>query len=265
MMPNPMTRAFSPTAGAKPLSSSTYELLYASVANEVYVLSFPGGSLEESFIGPSGEVNGLCTAPNGNVFVTGDLDSANGHIWEYLPGGTTPIATLDDTAYMPITRSVDPTTGNLAVVNLEPGYNNGNNIAIYTGAQGYPTLYRDSDMQQYSGCAYDNNGNLFVEGRNEDYVPQLIELPEGSGTFTTISLSRRLGDGAIPGVIQRRGGHLTVAFNAGRIYSVKVSGTTGKVIKTTHLVGACQQLATLDPRQYRSGPIQARGSRPARG
>jgi hypothetical protein len=53
-------------------------------------------------------------------------------------------------------------------------------------------------MKQYSGCAYDNNGNLFVEGRNEDYVPQLIELPEGSGTFTTISLSRRLGDEAFP-------------------------------------------------------------------
>jgi hypothetical protein len=139
---------------------------------------------------------------------------------------------------MPIICSVDPTTGNLAVVNLEPGYNSGNNIAIYTGAQGYPTLYRDGDMKQYSGCAYDNNGNLFVEGRNEDYVPQLIELPEGSGPFTTISLSRRLGDEAIPGVIQWRGGYLTVAFNAGRIYSVKVSGTTGKVIKTTHLVGA---------------------------
>jgi hypothetical protein len=42
MVPNVMTGALSSSAHAKPLSSSSYELLYATVANEVYVLSFPG-------------------------------------------------------------------------------------------------------------------------------------------------------------------------------------------------------------------------------
>jgi WD40 repeat protein len=234
----PQTSAIATQAErGKSSSSSAYELLYATLDDGIYVLSFPGGSLEESFYGPSSFVNGLCAAPNGNVFVTGDSDSASGYIWEYAPGGTAPIATLVDAGYEPITCSVDPTTGNLAVANVYAGYN-GDNVAIYTGAEGYPTFYNDSDMRGYSGCAYDNNGNLFVVGRNEDYTPQLIELPKGSGTFTSISTWRHLGEGAIPGVMQWRGNYLTVAFNAGRIYSVRVSGSTGKVIKTTHLTGA---------------------------
>jgi WD40 repeat protein len=220
------------------LSASSYELLYASVGDRIYVLSFPGGSLEESFDGPGEFVNGACPAPNGDIFVTGGQALSVGYIWEYAPGGTSPIATLDDIGYTPLTCSVDPTTGNLSVVNAPSG-SDVSTVAIYTDAQGNPTYYSDSDMRLFYGCAYDNDGNLFIDGKNESLGSgrqQLIELPEGSSTFTSISMSRIPLE--FPGVMQWQGSHLAISYNGNRVYSVKVSGTTGTIIGTTRLKGA---------------------------
>ena len=71
-----------------------------------------------------------------------------------------PIKTLLDPDGIPLACSVDPTTGNLAVVNAfssnSPGV-----LLIYRAASGSPTTYSDPHLEFYN-AGYDSKGNLFL-------------------------------------------------------------------------------------------------------
>ena len=75
------------------------------------------GTFDVGFGGSYGE-SGDCTDANGNVFISND-----DNVFEYAHGGTEPIATLDLPGSNAIGCSVDPTTGNLAVVFSGSGKN----------------------------------------------------------------------------------------------------------------------------------------------
>ncbi len=158
--------------------------------------------------------NGLCSDANGDVFVTAYKGyeseyGLSGYIFEYAHGGTTPIATLSDSSYEPLSCAIDPTTGNLAVTNLY--YNSSSqvegNVAVYSNAQGTPTYYSDPNIVYYSCATYDQEGDLFVfsnAGFKERYI---IELPSGDTTFEAISVNGELKD---PLQIQWDGTYLAV-------------------------------------------------------
>jgi hypothetical protein len=187
----------------------------------LHVYSYPQGKLVGKITGLV-EPYGECVDSAGDLWV---VTNEPPEAIEYAHGGTTPIATLNvptnDYAYG---CAVDPTTGNLAVTS-------GTGVFVYQNAQGTPTAYNDWDIPDY--CSYDNKGNLFVVvGGGE-----LTELLEGSSGFNIIQVdisgaySTVQWDGhylALGGVAH--GGHKPVT-----VYKVAVSGTGGKVLKTTDL------------------------------
>jgi hypothetical protein len=210
--------------------ATSQDLLYVSAGGysgqqgAVLVLSFPKGDLVGTLTGfsvPSGE----CVDESGDVFVA---DGGADTIREYAHGGTTPIATLNDPGE-PYGCSVDPTTGNLAVTN------GSDSVAIYPSAQGTPTLYSDPSIYEYLFCAYDNHGNLFVDGTTSDLIG---ELPKGGASFTNITFNGAI---AGPSSMQWVGGKLVIVDDGAPwrtptpVDRVQISGSTGIVVGTTHL------------------------------
>jgi hypothetical protein len=144
----------------RPPSGSGALLYAASADNNILIYDYPGHVLEQSFDLPSPV--GACSDANGNVFITGLGDGSLyfGYVYEFAHGGSSPIAILPELRYpsgSPAGCSVDLTTGNLAVAN-------GENVAVFTGAQGTPTYYSVSGLYTVNSCAYDDQGNLAASG-----------------------------------------------------------------------------------------------------
>jgi hypothetical protein len=175
----------------------------------------------------------------GNVWVT---EQYGQDVIKYAHGGTLRIATLSVPGF-PTGCSVDPTTGNLAVVSWEEaqGYNSAGGVFIFAHAAGTPTFYTDQNLFQYFPPGYDPKGNLFVQGYNP--TVELVELPHGGSSFQEISLGNTsiwapggvMWDGQYMAAtdLQYQGGSTTA------IYRISVSGTTGTVVGTTVLNDSC--------------------------
>jgi hypothetical protein len=212
------------TLRARHASGSEGDLLYVgSFVNGIYVLTYPQGQLVSSFQLSSGEhVTGLCSDNEGNVFAAVGTPDGQGVIVEYAHGGTTPIASLQD-EYEPISCAVDPVTGDLAATSLK-------NVAIYPGAQGEATYYSDPDMDWFFYCAYDDSGNLFVDGFEDGNPIKLAELPYGGSSFADVTLNKNL---RRPGSLQWMGSYLAMSAKTG-VYRVSISGSTGTITGKTH-------------------------------
>jgi hypothetical protein len=207
------------------------DLLYVSNgSHDVEVYTYPKGALVGKLGGFEG-LDGMCVDKAGNIFIPSfDL----GEIFEYAHGGTSPIATLNDSAGLAYACSIDPRTGNLAVVN---GYSVGGsgNVAIYRHATGTPTIYTDSNFYYYSFCAYDDQSNLFIEGYAESGPFEFSELPAGRKSFKEITLDNY----GLEIGLQWEGTYLALggATETGDtyIYHIKIRGRTGTTIGTTAL------------------------------
>ncbi len=215
-------------------SDTTQSLLYVSNvdANNVTVYGYPKGKFVRtlsSFQGPEGE----CVDSKGNVWIAND---AANDIVEYAHGGSKRIASLKDPGNYPYGCSVDPKTGNLAVTNIET--TNGvpiGSLSVYPAAKGTPVTYQGADVYQYFFCAYDNAGNLFVDGATISNTFAFAELPHGTSTLMKITLNQAVGT---PGNVQWDGKHLAVGdASASAIYQISVSGSSGTVVGTTMLNG----------------------------
>jgi hypothetical protein len=160
------------------------------------VLSYPGGKLVGALDAGDGyENSGDCADSDGNVFIANDDE-----VFEFVHGGTTPVATLSLPGTDAIGCSVDSTTGNLAVVFS----GSGKNVAIFPDATGTPALY-DSEIDS-SYCGYDNSGNLFVDGLGNENAFSIAELTNGGSGFSPISVSQSVG---WPGQVQWDGNYIT--------------------------------------------------------
>ncbi len=211
-------------------------LLYISDlgTNAVYVHSYPKGTLLGTLTGFDAPV-GECVDNKGDVFIA-NYQASN--ILEYAHGGTSPIATLSDPGYLPWDCAVDPTTGNLAVTNAGTTPSGGpGNVAIYKEAKGKPKAYYTAPfISQMLFGSYDKAGNLFVDGANSGSAFAFGELPKGSPSFKKISLNQHIG--AANGV-QWDGTHIAVEDGTiGVIYRFAISGTKGKEVGSTPLIGS---------------------------
>jgi hypothetical protein len=65
---------------------------------------------------------------------------------------------------------------------------NGDALYVYQNAQGIPTEYVDSDLYFASSVAYDDAGNIFINGTYKSQQFALIELPYGTSDFQDINV-----------------------------------------------------------------------------
>lgn len=228
--------------------AATTDLLYISdlAANEVFVYSYPGDKLVGKLTGfhfPDGE----CTDKLGDVWIVNNEGSQSSEdIVEYKHGGTKPIATLYDPGVYPVSCSVDPTTGDLAVTASEGVVSHGpGNVAIFRRAKGNPTYYQDPAFYFYFWDGYDTKGNLYIDGSTYQTFFEFAELPKGEKKLKTITLK----GGAINfgGKIQWDGKYVAVGEQEYKIVGspphydsaiYQTTGSGGKIVSVTPLDGS---------------------------
>lgn len=141
--------------------------------------------------------NTLCSDKSGNIW-TSATNRNGSQMLEYAPGGTQPMAELF--SYAPTGCAVDPKSGDLAVVTW--GDSTGKqNLEIYHQARGLPKTYSDAAFQHWNYCAYDNAGNLVIQGyapdgQSGDRIAIYAELQPGQKKLIPVNISTTDADGA---------------------------------------------------------------------
>jgi len=191
----------------------------------VSAFTYPGFKYVYSIAGTGAQ--GLCAAKNGDWWV---VESGADEVSEYAHGGTTPLKTLSVPGGEAAGCAVDPTTGTLAVTILGSG-----DVVVFTGGYGRGTTIADDlDSSYFDG--YDDKGDLFVDGVTSSDSYGVVELPKGSSTFKTITLSQSL---EFPGGIQWHDKYLAVGDQEAHvIYHFAIHGTKAKEIGATELDGS---------------------------
>jgi hypothetical protein len=214
--------------------ASNGDLLYVSSVStdDVYVYSYPGGSLVGTLTGFQ-NVTDLCSDSNGDVFITNGYEeySGGGYLLEYAHGGTSPIATLKDTQFAPADCAVDPTTGNVAVAN------NSKDFALFIGGTGSPVYYSTAGiLRLVRFVTYDNSGNAYFSG---DYARRPAWLPKGGAAAKPFKVEEPPKGGYRDPGFGWDGTYLTDMSGCGaRLFRYKPKGrTSGKPIGQVLLSG----------------------------
>lgn len=228
-------------------SARKQDLLYVSDDGnyKVYVYTYPGAQLVGTLDTAYGSPGGMCVDKAGDVFVA---EFNYNEILEYAHGGQTPIAVLSDPG-QPSGCSIDRRTGNLAVTNQYGPSGGYGNIEIYTNAQGTPQTYY-TDPYQMSGIsygAYDDKGNLYIDGTTRYNQFALAEFVKRTKKFRYLTLSQHVNT---PGGIEWDGQYIALgdeAANPAVIYQLSFTGTTASVVNTTTLQGTSRVRTFLVP------------------
>lgn len=237
--------------GAFGAPAKAQSLLYVADqgTNSVDVYPYPKGNLLQTLTGFA-SVSSLCADKAGDVFVVDE----NGPVDMYAHGGSAPIRQLTTTG-APDGCAVDPVTGNLAVTN-QSSYLYGT-IAIYPKAKGKGKQYFNDQVDATFYCAYDDKGNLFIDGWNRSAEPIFLELPKGKSGFKVMKLTKNL---QTPSGVQWDGKYIAVGDKgAGLVYR---TAENGKVAQTVKLNGApdvdqfwIQGTTLIAPNDQGGGPV----------
>jgi hypothetical protein len=202
------------------------DLLYVSnFYSGILVFTYPAIKLVGTLTG--GGAAACASASSGDWWV---IESGADEFLEYAHGGTKPLKTLSEDVGEPAGCAVDPTTGDLAITILGRG-----EVVVFTGGSGLGTTIADDLSSSYFD-GYDDKGDLFVDGVTSSDSYGVVELPKGSSTFETITLSRSL---EFPGGIQWHDKYLAVGDQeAHAIYHFAIHGTKAKEIGATELDGS---------------------------
>ena len=179
---------------------------------------------------------GDCTDPKGNVYIT---DYTADTVAEYAHGGTRAIRTLSVPGTGAAACAVDPSSGDLAVTTAGNASGTGANVAIFRKAKGKPETYTYRAILGYSFCAYDNAGNLFVDGtpaQGYGYYYELAELPRLGKSLEPVILDNGISWGA---GLQWNGRYLAVGQPVNpNISRYTISAGYGTFVGSTELSGA---------------------------
>jgi hypothetical protein len=211
-------------------------------SNDEYVSNFYSSTLLEFDYPKSDTSTGSLSGddPQGVCTQTGKKDfwqvnSGDDEIDEYAFGGTSPIATLSETAGEAAGCSLD-SKGDLAVSIL-----GGGDVVIFTGHTGSGTTVSDGLDSTYF-ITYDNKGNLFVDGITESDTYGMSEMASGSSSFTAVTLPNSI---EFPGGMQWDGKYVTLNDQeAHDIYQYTVSGDSATLEGTVALNGTSDCVQT---------------------
>jgi hypothetical protein len=158
-------------------------LLYVANFSNVVIFSYPSGKVVGQLKGFDANAS-ECVDVQGDVYVTNFDPPA---LYEYAHGHSKRIATYKLKQHGAVGCSYDNTTGNLAVIGI------GNTVDIFAPGATKPTMVLDSSLFFNGGCAYDSNGDLFVDGNQTSSgpAPALVVLPKGSRAFSVVTLNAR--------------------------------------------------------------------------
>lgn len=203
-------------------------------SNTVLVYSYPQNK-QVATLKNFGTPRSECSDSQGNVWIA---DTDGEEVVEYAHGGTAPIAGLNVNG-PPTGCSVDPVTGNLAV----SGGVGGVVLSIFRPTKhgwGSPRRLLDDAMDTPAFCAYDDQGNLFIDGRDKAKNNEFLfyELRRGGKSFVHVKLGQTI---KVPGQVQWDGTNVAVA-DAGvsptLVYRFKIAGQSGRLIGSTQLRGS---------------------------
>jgi hypothetical protein len=219
--------------------SKSQPLLYVSdgAFGNVYIFAYH----EAKLVGELTHLDtpaGVCHDGAGDVYVVIAGDAA---IYEYAHGGSQPIEMLSDPSGTPLGCSIDSLTGDLAVVN-QTGPSSGAppNVVVFQNARGKPVTYSDKNVAALYFCAYDDVGNLFVDGKSSaSGSGVLAELRRGRPPFSNIALDKSVNP---TGGVQWDGKFLDVGDREGSaghadVYRLSIGAGRGKNVYTTPLGG----------------------------
>jgi len=211
------------------------DLLYvSSVENakpNILIYSYPKGHFKKkvgraALVTPLGE----CADRRGHVYVTNQGSSSSStSVLEYDHGGTAPVRTLTvngDASQC----SVDPTTGDLAVISSQ--------LAVFRPARGKPTYLSFPGGFDRTAADYDDKGNLFVDGvtKKDTSRAALIELPAGGSAFVKIRVPN-IPEGKVRGDVRWDGKDLGLGDGVNSIYRLAISGKSAKEVGIVQLYG----------------------------
>ena len=212
-------------------------LLFVSDNNyDVYILRLPDLKWKGELTGFS-EPQGMCADLSGNVWVANEADAK----MTLLSHDGSHLRDLSDPDGDPSTCAIDPTTGDLAVVNtgIYGGSGSPGEILIFTAASGTPTAKTIPNFFYYNFGGYDNDGNLFAIGRTSAHTTVLGVIPKGSSTGNDITITNgRIND---PGFVQWYAPRNVLAVDdqecthesTSCLYQLSISGSTGKIVRST--------------------------------
>jgi hypothetical protein len=230
-----------------------YNLLYIAdtFAGEINVYSWRLLKQVGTLTGFS-EPYTFCVDKAQNVYIA---DFGLQEVFEYAHGGTSSINSLSTNGDA-ISCSVDPTTGNLAVVNFVSNSGDGN-VLVYTNASGSPKEYSVPNLDEIWFAAYDSKGNLFVNGEGGSGVG-LAELPAGGSSFEVITANVSFG---FPGGVFWDGKYLDVGDQSSNIvYQFTVSGTNATEQGSLDLGDSSDVFQFTIPK-FGSGKVNPQGNR----
>lgn len=231
--PQPLARN---KAAVRPAPESA--LLYvADQTGTIRFYSYPQLERKGALTGFSSP-RGLCSDLAGDVYVT---DYQANLIYEYRHGRKhhARVLKLPFAKRGPFACSVDPTTGDLAVVSYYDG------LFVYKAASGTPVEYESPRFDRYYYAAYDNSGDLFVDGTRPDNNFRFVlgELPHSASTIEALKVNRTL---RFPGGVFWDGQHLAVAdYYDAVVYEFSISGKDAIEAGSTPLQSGAQQIGTF--------------------
>jgi len=204
-------------------------LVYASNESDVYVLSYPKGSLVQTLRGFDDAQN-ICSDADGNVWIPESYDQSGyeGTILEYAHGGGSSIATLNESHY-PESCAVD-STGNLAVANQD------GTVTIFHGAKGVPKYYPYGELSDLYSASFDSKGDLFLTGHIATYQVGTEWLQKGHSTLESFTLHPHM----YPhGGLAWDGKYLAVAAHPTSINRYSIIGEEGMKVGSLSLGTCC--------------------------
>ena len=209
-------------------------------AEQILIYSLPSLTLIKTISLVNQQPKGECSDNHGNVWVTNDVPRGLPRVTnEFDHDGALIKALIDPDGYTGDDCAWDPTTGDLAITNINFSCCT-ENVVIYPGGSGTPRQIGGQNMRQAYFLGYDSQGNLFFDGEDLNYAFALWELPKGGSSTNDIDV----GGGKIvfPGMVQSTApGTLYIGdINCKRrqlscLHRLSLSGSSAKITGETDL------------------------------